>query len=357
MTNQLNRRTFGKLTLGAGLAAPLGFTRNGWAQGQTIMIGIWGGAQGEFVKTSIIPDFERDFDCTVLAEEGFTLANVSKLRATRDDPRYSVMFIDDVAIPICKEEGLIEALPFDDMPAAANLYDRFIYDDGYGTGLGISVGSMFHSTNVEPPASYADLWDPKHAGNIKLVRPKNTPSVFFLIVAAAVATGKPFAEAQYEIESAWAKIEELRPNVQNIFDSGIQAATEIAQGQADFGMLEYSKYIYPYTAQGAPVTMGYMAEGSFAGTNCQVLVKDGPNHDLAVAFMNRMLEPTVAKALAEFALVAPPVSGIEFSEETLKYIAYPLDVMEQQGLFTPDWAHVNANRPAWTEKLNQIFSA
>ncbi len=242
------------------------------------------------------------------------------------------------------------------MPAPEQLYERFLYDDGYGTGLGVSLGGIFYNTGVTPPESYADFWDPAMAGNIKLVSPKNTPSVFFLIVAAAVATGKPFEEAQYEIDSAWDKVEEIKPNIQNIFESGIQAANEIAQGQADFGMLEYSKYIYPYTAEGAPVTMGFPKEGSFAGTNCQVLVKDGPNQDLGIAFMNRMLEPETAKALAEFALIAPPVGGIDFPEETLKYIAYPLNVMEERGLFTPDWSHVNANRPAWTEKLNQIFA-
>ena len=55
------------------------------------------------------------------------------------------------------------------------------------------------------------------------------------------------------------------------------AAQMVATGQADIGLLEYSKYIYPYTAEGAPVTMGFPEEGSSAGTNCQVLVQDGPN--------------------------------------------------------------------------------
>lgn len=350
------RRTFGKLLLGAGALAPLGYVRNGWAQGKEIAIGIWGGAQGEFVKKEIIPVFEKDFDCKIMAEEGFTLANVSKMRATKDNPKYSVMFIDDVAIPICKAEGLIAELPKDEMPAMAKLYPKFLYEDGYGTGLGISLGGVFHNTREKAPASYADLWGPEYKGEIKLVSPKNTPSMFFLIVAAAVATGKPFEQAQYEIDAAWDKVAALKPNVQNIFESGIQAANEIAQGQAMVGLVEYSKYIYPYTAKGAPVTMGFPKEGSFAGTNCQVLVKGGPNQDLAVAFMNRMLEPSVQKPLAEFALIAPPVADIEFSAETLRYIAYPLAEMDARGLFTPDWAHINKNRPAWTERLNQIFA-
>ncbi|APW39844.1 hypothetical protein RD110_23750 [Rhodoferax koreense] len=354
---QASRRNFNKLVLGAaaGVAAPMGFVRNAWAQNKQINVGIWGGAQGEFVKTKIIPKFESDFGCKVVAEEGFTLANVQKMRATKANPKFSVMFIDDVAIPICRAEDLIAQLPKANMPAMSKLYPRFGYD-GFGTAVGISVASLFHNTSVKPPASYAELWDPKYAGKIKLVTPKNTPSVFFMIVAAAVKTGKPFQQAQYEIDNAFDKIAALKPNVQNIFDNGPQAANEIAQGQADIGFMDLSKYIYPATARGVPVTMSFPKEGSFAGVNCQVLVKNGPNQDVAVAFMNRMLEPAVQKALSEFAFTAPSVSGIEFSAETLKYLAYPVEEMDKRGLFIPDWTHINANRSRWTEKMNQIFS-
>ncbi len=340
--------------LGTALATP--FVKPASAQTREISVGIWGGAQGEYVKRQIIPAFERDFGCKVLAEEGFTLANVAKMRATKDNPRFSVMFIDDLAIPIAKAEGLIAELPRDRMPAMANLYPRFLYDEGYGTALGISLGGIFHNTRVRPPETYAELWEPRYRGKIKLVSPRNTPSMFFLIIAAAVETGKPFAEAQYEIDKAWDRIAALRPNIQNIFGEGIQAANEIAQGQADIGLLDYSKYIYPYTARRAPVTMAFPKEGSFAGTNCQVLVKNGPHQDLAVAFMNRMLEPGVQKPLSEFAMTSPPVSGIEFSADTLRWIAYPAEEMDKRGLFTPDWGHINARRSDWTERLNRIVS-
>lgn len=353
---QMNRRAFGKLAAGAAaLAAPMGFARNAFAQDKVIQIGIWGGSQGEFVKREIIPAFESDFGCRVIAEEGFTLANVGKLRATKENPKFSVMFIDDVAIPICKSEDLIEQLPVADMPATAALYPRFAFD-GWGTALAISVGGLFYNTGITPPESYADLWKPEYAGRLKLVSPKNTPSVFFLIVAAAIKSGKPFAEAQYLIDDSFDKVAEIKPNVMNLFDNGPQAANEVAQGQADIGFLELSKYVYPYSAKGAPVSMSYPREGSFAGNNCQVLVKGAPNRDVAVAFMNRMLEPATQKAFSEYAFTAPPVSGIEFSEETLKYIAYPIEEMDKRGLFTPDWEYINGKRSEWTEKLNGIFA-
>lgn len=350
MTPTATRRA----VLGAALALP--FVHRAEAQTREISIGIWGGAQGDYVKRQIIPAFERDFRCKVLPEEGFTLANVAKMRATKDSPKFSVMFIDDLAIPICKAEGLIAELPRAQMPALANLYPRFLYDEGFGTGLAISLGGIFHNTRVRPPESYAELWEPRYRGKIKLVSPRNTPSMFFLIIAAAVETGKPYAEAQYEIDKAWDRIAAIRPNVQNIFGEGIQAANEIAQGQADIGLLDYSKYIYPYTARRAPVTMAFPKEGAFAGTNCQVLVKNGPHQDLAIAFMNRMLEPEVQKPFSEFAMTAPPVGGITFSADALRWMAYPVEEMDRRGLFTPDWAHINAKRSDWTERLNRIFS-
>lgn len=340
-----------------GVASPMVMRRQAWAQGKEIAIGVWGGAQGEFIKKQIIPVFEKDFGCRVLAEEGFTLPNISKMRATKSNPKYTVMFIDDLAIPICKAEDLIEPLPADKMPNLTKLFPRFNYDGGYGTGLGISLGGMFYNTASKPPSSFAELWDPKYKNNIKLNSWKNTSGLFFLIATASVVTGKPFKDSQYEIDKIWDKLAALKPNVQNLYVSGIEAVNEVAQGQAVVGGVDYSKYVYPYTVKGAPVDMAFMKEGSFAGVNCQVLVKGGPNRDLGVAFMDRMLSPVVQKALAEFALIAPPVSGIEFKPETLKLIAYPDTRMDELGLFMPDWTFINEKRAGWTEKVNQIFSA
>jgi putative spermidine/putrescine transport system substrate-binding protein len=341
----------------AGLAAPMIMRRNAWAEGKEIIVGIWGGAQGEFIRKNAIPEFEKEFGCRVLAEEGFTLPNISKMRATKANPKYTVMFVDDLAIPIGKAESLIAPLPLDKMPNMATLYPRFNYDGGYGAGLGISIAAMYRNTAERPPVSFADLWDSRYKNNIKLNSWQNTSGLFFLIATAAVVTGKPFAQAQYEIDKVWGKLAELKPNVQNLYVSGVEAANEIAQGQAAIGGIELSKFIYPYTVKGAPIDMVFLREGSFAGVNCQVLVKGGPNQDLGAAFMNRMLSPAVQKSLAEFALVAPPVANVELSKETQKYVAYPDTRMDQLGLFIPDWTYINQQRSGWMEKVNRIFSS
>ncbi|MBI3514020.1 MAG: extracellular solute-binding protein [Proteobacteria bacterium] len=352
---RLTRRTVIRAAAATAALAPLGYVRHGWAQGKSIQMGIWGGPQGEFIRKTVLPAFENDFGCKVLAEEGATLGQISRLRATKDSPKYTVMFVDDLGVEIAKREGLVDPLPKDKMPNLAKVYPRFIYEDGYGVALAISTAGIFYNPKAtKPVASYAELWEPRFAKKISLVGTKTTPSVFLVIATAAVATGKPYKEAQYLADQAWPKLAALKPNVLNVYSSD-DAPLMVAQGDGALGGPEYSKYVYPYMLKGASIDMAFPKEGAFAGVNCQVLVKGGPNQDLGAAFMNRMLDPKVQQPLAEAALAAPPIDGLSFKPEIAKLLAYPQSKMDEIGLFSPDWKHVNAVRSDWIEKMNSIF--
>jgi putative spermidine/putrescine transport system substrate-binding protein len=358
-TPLISRRTLLKTSAaGASLIpAPTIFVRNAWAQSKSISIGIWGGTQGEFIRKSVLPAFENKFDCKVNAQQGSTLGQIALLRASKDAPKFTVMFVDDLGVEIAKREGLIDPLPRDKMPSLASVYPRFIYNDGYGVALAVSSAGLFYNPKATKPLdSYAELWDSRFAGKVSLVGPKTTPSVFTVIAAAAIATGKPYKEAQYLADAAWPKLKDLKPNVLKLYDTD-DAPLLVAQGEGAIGGPEYSKYVYPYKVKGASIDMCYPKEGAFAGVNCQVLVKGAPNADLGAEFMNRMLEPAIQQGLAEAALAAPSISGLSFKPEIASLLAYPDTKMDAMGLFSPDWAHVNSVRSSWVEKINQIFTA
>ena len=71
--------------------------------------------------------------------------------------------------------------------------------------------------------------------------------------------------------------------------------------------------------------------------------------------MNRVLDPKVQQGLAEATIAAPSVGGIEFKPDIAKMLPYPDKKMDELGLFSPDWAYVNKERPGWIEKMAQIF--
>src|ERR1700676_4194682 len=156
MRNGLGRRQ------AIGAALPLVFIRRARAATRSIHIGIYTAQQGEYVRKQIIPKFEADYDCKVFTTEGFTLSQIAALRATRDNPKYSVMFMDDIGIELSKREGLIDKLPADKIPNLAGVLPRFMFYDGYGAAFAISTGGLVINPQVTKPlTSYGDLWEPR----------------------------------------------------------------------------------------------------------------------------------------------------------------------------------------------------
>jgi putative spermidine/putrescine transport system substrate-binding protein len=356
MSFRTGRRAFTKAAAVA-LATPAILTPRAWADGKSIQVGIYTAQQGEYVRKQIIPQFEADYKCRVFTTEGVTLTQIAALRATRNNPKYSAMFMDDIGIDLAKNEGLLAPLPVDKIPNLQRVYKRFLVSDGYGAAFAISTGGLF----VNPQGgikvtSYGDLWDSRFEKRYLMITPKFTQSIYMLVATASMVTGKPLKEAQYVADEGWSKLTELKPSVLTTYENEAMVMM-VAQGQADVGGIDYSKNIYPYTVAGAPIDMVFPKEGTFAGVNCLSFVKGAPEPELGAAFINRMLEPSVQQGLAEATLTAPSISGLNLKPDAAKYIAYPDTKMDEMGLFACDWAYVNPRRPAWLEKYNQIFGS
>jgi putative spermidine/putrescine transport system substrate-binding protein len=357
MSLHIRRRTFIAGAASA-LATPLILGRRASADDRSITVGIYTGPQGDVVRKQIIPPFEAKHGCKVYTTQGVTLEQIALMRASRNNPKYSVMFVDDIGVALAKGEGLIEKLPAEQIPSMERVLKRFIFYDGYGAAFAMSAaGLAYNNTTVKPLESYGDLWDPKFKGRFLMETPKATQSLYLLIAAVSVATGKPYSETQYWIDSAWPKMEALKPNVLSIFDTDATTIMQVAQGQADVAGLFYSKSVNPYTVQGAPIAMCYPREGTFAGINTVTLVKNGPERELAIVFIDWMLSPDIQQLLAEQTLTAPTLSGLSFKPDAEKYMAYPESKMAEMGIFSPDWTFINPMRSHLIEKYNETFGA
>jgi putative spermidine/putrescine transport system substrate-binding protein len=354
MSIRFGRRAF---TQGAVLAAPTILTSRAWADGKSISVGIYTAQQGEYVRKQIVPKFEADYGCRVFTTEGVTLTQIAALRATRSNPKYSVMFMDDIGIDLAKKEGLLDPLPVDKLPNLERVYKRFLFNEGYGAAFAVSTGGLYINPQNDPGIkSYGDLWEDRFAKRVLMITPKFTQSIYFLVATTSLVTGKPLKEAQYLTDGAWDKLAAIKPNILTIYENPATVMM-VAQGQADVGGIEYSKNIYPYTVAGAPIDMVFPKEGTFAGINCLSFVKGAPEPELGAAFINRMLDPVVQQGLAEATLTAPTITGLNLKADAAKYIAYPDTKMDDMGLFACDWSYINPRRPALLEKYNQIFGS
>jgi len=348
------RRTLIKAAAGT-LALPTIVSR-AFAQEKQLHIGVYNSALGKLVQKEVIPAFERQFKCRVFTIEGATLSNIAALRATRNSPKFSVMMMDDVGIPQAKQEDLIVKLDESKIPNLEKVYKRFIFEDGFGVGFNISSAGMFYNPQVTKNlTSYEQLFEPRFRKRILLNTPRNTQSVLMLIVATALATGKPLKEAQYLIDQGWDKLAQLKPNVLTIYDSEAMVLM-VPQGQADVGGIDYSKSVYPHAAKGVPLDMAPLKEGFFTGINSMTIAKNAPEPELGMAFINFMLQPTVMHMLSSQTFGAPPVEGITFAPDVAKYLPYPATKMDDMGLMTPDWNFIIPRRPAILERYNTLFT-
>lgn len=177
MNRALRRRTvLGGIV--ASLATPLIIGSPAKAAERSITVGIYTGQQGETVRKQIIPQFEAKHKCKVFTTQGVTLEQIALMRTSRNNPKYSVMFIDDIGVELAKREGLIEKLPREQIPNMERVLNRFIYYDGYGAAFAMSAaGLAYNSKTGKPLASYGDLWDPKLKARFLMYSPKTTQSL------------------------------------------------------------------------------------------------------------------------------------------------------------------------------------
>src|SRR5439155_3533225 len=87
----------------------MGATRN-------ITIGMYSGPRTEIVKTTIIKRLEEKHNVKILVDEGWTTTQLGRLRASKNNPVHTMMWMDDIGVNIARKEGLIDRLPEDKIP-------------------------------------------------------------------------------------------------------------------------------------------------------------------------------------------------------------------------------------------------
>lgn len=340
---------------GAALAAPMISRTTAWAQGKQLYVISYIGTVGNFVTEKVVPEFQKRYGCSVFNKLNNSLQNIATLRGERSNPQTSVVMMDDFIIPLAKQEGLIQALPQDKIPNLAKLHNGYLFDDSYGAGLIISKVAPWYNMNAlsPPPTSWGDLWDKRLRGRFLMVTPKFTQSVMLLAMTAALKTGKPVTEAQYEMLDVGDKLAALKPNVEAIQENVGGAVLQVLQGQADIGGPDFSKNINPYIVKGAPIAMMEPKEGSFSGVNAITLVNNAPEPELGAAFIDYMLSPEVQKGLAETALAAPATRDVKLRAEVAEIASASPDDLAK--LLVLDWKWINPRRNKIIDLFNQTF--
>ena len=345
-TPKVSRRTLLKSTAAAGvgvLAAPAILR----AAGGEIVVGC-AGSHTAWMEGIVLPHMKEKFGASILFEGTKSSVNLEKMRSNRDAPYLSVVQMDDPVMILAVEEDLLTPITASAAPNMTELREGATHMEGMWCNYVQPWAGVAYNTDLlDGVPSWTQLWEAAYEGQIIVPSLQNTEGMWTLFAAAHLATGKPLGEAQYEIDAAFDKLAELKPNVLTTYTVMSQAFNLLEQGEIQMLSGNFSSYTLPRKAQGVPVDLAAPKEGIFAMPSGICLVKGGPNTELAEAYVNEMLGAELQSKVAEFASSLPANTTAEVS----------VTVPEGVPVFGPDWAFVSKNRKEWIERFDKLMSA
>lgn len=338
----LSRREVLKLA-GAAAASTVGFPAVVHAQKKEIVIG--GAASHKaFMDPTVIPMFEKKYNVKIIFEGTKSLVNLEKMVSNKAKPYLSVVMMDDPVLLLAVKEDVIEKITPAKVPNVAKLKPGAIHMDGMWVNYQQPYATVAYSTDRAKGGvgSWAAVWDPKYKGKVIVPSLQNTEGLSSFFMAAHLETGKPLKEAQYQADAAFKKLQALKPNLLTVYTQMPQAFNLLEQGEAWMIAGALSSYAMERKRKNAPIDMASPREGVMAMPSGIAKVKNGPEPDLAYAFLNEMLGVEYQKILSEAAAALPT--------NTAAPIPAGLPKVE---VFVPDWAYVADNRKAWVERWDK----
>ncbi|MGU3496751.1 extracellular solute-binding protein [Xanthobacteraceae bacterium A53D] len=336
----LSRRTLLKLSAGA-LAGGVAMPAIVRAAPKDIVIGGPAGA-AKYLNADVFPLIRKMLDVDILYEGTNSLTNLQKMQADKASPKMSVVLMDDPVMLPAAAEGLITPISVSGVPNLSQLVPGTIHRDGLWVNHQKPWAGIAYSTKrmPTPPADWTALWDPKYAQKVIVPSLQNTEGFWTLLAAAHLETGKPYKEAQYEIDAAFKKLKSLKPNLLNVYTNAPQAINLLEQGEAWMIGGQFSAYTLIRKADGSPLDLAVPKDGGFAMPSGIAKVKGAPAGDMADAVINAFLSPQVQSVLATKSFVAP----------TNATVTPPAGFPAPDSLFAPDWAFVAKERAGWVDR-------
>jgi putative spermidine/putrescine transport system substrate-binding protein len=318
---RLDRR--GVLRGGVGLAAASALGTPLIAQERSLKVGSYGGYFEDSFKAHIYPAFT---EATGIAVESVTqpnsadwLVTMQQAAAAGTVPADLSLYAPVSLIKASRIGNLLAPLDMGAIPAASNLAERFVYEDGTGV-IGVGAMSWFTSMVVNPdevetPESWADFWDSERfESSLGFSRTFNAGLLD--IVAATFFAGETPFETREGIEAVIAKAAEIKPNVALWWT----AESQMEQAMKNFDVIGgqyYHDVAGLMAADGFPIASIFPAEGNVQDYGSWCLSSLSDKTEEAAAFIDFTSRPEAQALMSRQIGTAPlmPRQDAGLSEE------------------------------------------
>lgn len=341
----MQRRTFGKLILGAGVLAPMGFVRTAAAQpkpGDELVVGVWGGVQERIVREYCEKPLVEKYGCKVNYVLGGTGERRARAYAERGRPSFDVLYLNIYESRQAVRDRVTQAPTaaverFDDLYDAAKI-------GGYGVAFNPVTIAYKGNRAKAPVTSWKDIWNPEWKGRIAWPQFPGMEGTAGLVMSSLVWGGdeknmapgfekvkglKPFAAIQASADSAWQMFSQ-----------------DIADLTVEFGSLARKAQ----ESTNPDIVIADPVEGQMAAMNFACITEGTANQKLAEEWINFHLSDACMQAYMKEAYYSPTVKSVTIPEALKGKI---LTAEQVDRLVKLDWEYVAAQQSAWSSRYTR----
>ena len=266
----------------------------------------------EYIPQELLDKFAAEYDVEVTMDTYDS--NESLLAALKAGKlgSYDVAVPGDYMVQIMGDEGMLDTFTPEEMPNLGNIQDQWMdveFDPGRKSSIPYQWCSTSFSVNTEmydgPLDSLGLIFDPpaELAGKINVLDTSGET-----LTLASLYAGIPQCSSDRD------QLKALNALVQGAKDSWASFGSDVAKdvlvsGDAAAGMI-WSGFSAKARSEGAPVEYVFPKEGMIVWMDNVVLLKDAPNRENALKFMNFLLEPENAAAVTNYAQYTAGVKGV-----------------------------------------------
>ena len=235
--------------------------------------------------------------------------------------QYDVAVPADFMVQIMRDGGLLDTFTAAEMTNIGNIAPQWLdvpFDPGRTSSIPYQWGSTSFAVNRDVYAgdisSLGILFDPPEElkGKINVLDSQNE-----VLILGSLYLGIPQCSTDRTQLKA---LSDMLVNAKQHWASfGSDTAKDVlVSGDAAAGMI-YNGFSAKARAEGANIEYVYPKEGHVVWMDNMVLLKDAPNRDNAIKFMNFLLVPENAAAVTNYAAYISGVTGVEpFLDDAIK---------------------------------------
>ena len=266
----------------------------------------------EYIPQELLDKFAAEHDIEVTMDTyDSNEALLAALKAGKLGS-YDVAVPGDYMVQIMADEGMLDTFEPSEVPNFGNIQERWLnvsFDPGRKSSVPYQWGSTSYSVNREvykgPLDSLSLIFEPpaELEGRINVLDTSGET-----LTLASLYLGIPQCTSDRSQLSALNDLVQTAKEGWASFGSDI-AKDVLVSGDAAAGMI-WSGFSARARSEGAPIEYAFPDEGVIVWMDNVVLLKDAPNRENALKFMNFLLEPENAASVTNYAQYSAGVKGV-----------------------------------------------